>query len=441
MIILEHRRDFYGTLLKILPIVAGGFFILGILCLLFFLGFFRQKSSASYGWSHFSKTADLNSKILNHSLFALHRQESLQLPNIEEELQLRAVNTRPDARDLEKEIGQPRFLLAFRGHLTPLAIRSGQTVYFAIEQPGTTKEAWNGPPAPLSIKDSPTPWKMTPIALEGQIFLEVRNTQEKTEVLLQETQDQPTPFHEKAVASAWFKALKDGKFWLDDCFSPAKEGQVKIGFGKQNTEKVVLASLGDTLFFAAGEWQMGKMELAKGRPLARILAKDDRGITLEAWDETGFFYDTLRLSSLPMASYSFVKVESLFSSLKQRNASEVSCIMGKRRVVLKPGTWWIKTHRGWHRLKRRSEIEDYLSCRLLGELIAVDALESLHGKTLVKGRLIDPLRRHAEPFSLEVAESPGRMKKSIPAPAVEPPSPENKMPRPMPRNRRETASP
>jgi hypothetical protein len=68
--------------------------------------------------------------------------------------------------------------------------------------------------------------------------------------------------------------------------------------------------------------------------------------------------------------------------------------------------------RGWHRLKNRQEKEDYQAYRLLGELIVVDELESFQGRTVLKGRLVDPLRLHVEPFSLQIAESKGRMNKA-----------------------------
>jgi len=319
-----------------------------------------------------------------------------------------------EPKELEKQNGQPRMQISFRGYDVPFALRSGQPVYFGIEK-AASSEIWNGPPAPLTIAPLPTSWKITPIVLEEEIFVEVAFEEDKAEFLLEKTQNAPSPFYDRAKSSEWFQKLKEAKFWMSDCIA-SSEGKAKIGM--QNPQKIVPVSEGDFLFYASGEWQKGEKAFAKGRPLAKIIVANAKGLEALVWDETGFFREKVLISPLTVAPYSFAKLDSLFSSLKQRNSSEVSCIMGKRRVVLKPGNWWIKSAKGWKRLKTRLEMEDYLSYRLLGELIIIEGLESFQGKSVLKGKQIDPCRMNEQPFSLSVAESPGRIKQ----PSLPPPS-------------------
>lgn len=383
----------------------------------FLFSYFRCKEVKAQNLISIDRAREMaiENRLLQQRLFSLRENGESTFLNFTNGLQLYALNTRPDAQQIEHEIGQPQFLLAFHGHFMPLALRSGQPVYFSDEKSNPSLNRVNGPPSPLVISPSPTNWKITPTALEDRVFIQIEDNKIKSELLLHKDASKRTSFHEKAFGSNWFRSLKSAKFWTADRLASeqerSKEDRLKLGFGAQNAENVVVCSVGDYLVFISGRWQAGQLAFAKGRPLAKLLAVSASGLTLTTWDETGFFSQMITIPIIDMAPYAFVRPESLFSSLKQRNNSEVSCIMGKRRVVLKAGTRWIKSQRGWHRLKSRPEIEDYGSYRILGELIIIDGLESFQGRTVIKGRLIDPLRLHIESFSLQVAESPGRTNK------------------------------
>lgn len=409
MVILDIRSKIHTSLFRLLFLASTGCLLITLVSLVAIFALFREtRPEISY-------VVQAPIPIRSFDYLPPHREPLLKF---KEEISLLAMNTRPDAMVLEKENGQPRLQISFRGYPGPLALRSGQPVFFLAEE---VKEGMscNGPPAPLIPVDSPTPWKLTPLALEEEVFVEVCFSDRKGEFLLKREPSHAALFGEKAKNSEWFQTLSSAKFWECDRISPENK-EHKIGFGPQNGERIVPVSPGDFLFYASGEWRKGSLEFAKGRPLAKINSIHAKGIEAIVWDETGFFREKVIISPLIVAPYSFVKLDSLFSSLKQRNASEVSGIMGMRRVVLKPGTWWIKSPKGWKRLKSRLEVEEYMAYRRLGELIIIDGFESFQGKGVLKGRQIDPLRCHEQPFSLAVAESPGRTKN----PMASPPSPQ-----------------
>jgi hypothetical protein len=50
------------------------------------------------------------------------------------------------------------------------------------------------------------------------------------------------------------------------------------------------------------------------------------------------------------------------------------------------------------------QIEDYIHHRLQGELFVFDGLETIQGKTLMKGHLFDTMRSSAQMISFPIAQ-------------------------------------
>ena len=92
-----------------------------------------------------------------------------------------------------------------------------------------------------------------------------------------------------------------------------------------------------------------------------------------------------------------LKPEAMPSKVRLRSASQVSCALGKRRVIIKQGDWLLKTQTGWRNLRRNEEIELYLNHRLKGELLIFDGIEQEQGRSVMKGNL----------FALQVHPDPG----------------------------------
>jgi hypothetical protein len=96
------------------------------------------------------------------------------------------------------------------------------------------------------------------------------------------------------------------------------------------------------------------------------------------------------------------KAEAMPSKIRLRSASQVSCALGKRRVILRVGDWLLKTPTGWRNLRRTDEIQSYLSHRLKGELLIFDAIEKEQGNWVMKGHLFDETRTQQLPLTLSI---------------------------------------
>ncbi len=299
---------------------------------------------------------------------------------------LKSLNTRPDAQTLEQKSGQPRIQLTLHDRRDPLTLRSAETSYITLYP---SSEQFNTSP---SVEKK---YRLTPIVVENSLFVELASEQEVHTLLLEE---HPSPiYHHNSSQFPWLEKLHAAQFWLTDRAGASKE---KIKVGMPGLQDVLLLSSGDFLRYREGAWSKGGLEMAEGCPLAQVLAADKAGLKFLVWDETGFFHQQINITPLSLPPYPFARVETLFSSLKQRSRSEVSGMMGKKRVILRPGTLWLNRPDGWTRLKTVEEIQDYLAYRIIGELIIIDAFDTSPGKCLVKGRQINPLRTDESTFSL-----------------------------------------
>ena len=85
-----------------------------------------------------------------------------------------------------------------------------------------------------------------------------------------------------------------------------------------------------------------------------------------------------------------------------RSSTQVSCLFGKKRLIVKKGDWLVRTASGWRNLRRAEEIEDCLYHRLKGELFIFDSIEKEQGKWTMHGHLFDIQRYFATPVSLPI---------------------------------------
>lgn len=173
----------------------------------------------------------------------------------------------------------------------------------------------------------------------------------------------------------------------------------KIDLGSQ----VLFVEEGDFLCLREGQWAiLEKEESAQFLPLAKIKTITSQGMGLDVWDETGFSVSSVNmgLQQSPKMGY---KVEELFSKVKIKSSSELSCLMGKRRVILRQGDWWLKTEMGWRKLNNLHDIEEYLNHRMRGDLFIFDTVEVVKEKAILKGKFFDQTRTQMSPLLVQTA--------------------------------------
>ncbi len=168
--------------------------------------------------------------------------------------------------------------------------------------------------------------------------------------------------------------------------------KVQIDFGGY----VCFVQEGDLLVWADQMWQEGS---SPELPLAKVTSITSSGVEIEVWDTSGF--REIQVAVPMKATHPMpLKIEEVLTSLRPKATKEITCLLGKRRVVLKAGDWWLKTGTGFKNIRRMQDIEDVLSHRLQGELFIFDEVSSEKGKMTIQGTYFDPTHTHTQPISM-----------------------------------------
>jgi len=99
------------------------------------------------------------------------------------------------------------------------------------------------------------------------------------------------------------------------------------------------------------------------------------------------------------------RAEEVFTRLRQRTSTRVSCRLENRATILKVGDWLIQTDKGWHTIKNSHEIDDILNLKVLGELFIFDSIEDQGGKEVFCGTLFDPMRTEVQTVQLPISQT------------------------------------
>jgi hypothetical protein len=123
---------------------------------------------------------------------------------------------------------------------------------------------------------------------------------------------------------------------------------------------------------------------------------------IQAWDEKGFSDFKVQLTLQP-TTRSNAKIETALSLPRLRNTTQISCVLGKRRMILKKGDFVLKTAAGWHHVRTGQEMESCFKHRIKGDLFVFDGIEKEDGKMIAKGRFFDPMRTQFQTCSVPIA--------------------------------------
>ncbi len=152
--------------------------------------------------------------------------------------------------------------------------------------------------------------------------------------------------------------------------------------------------------FKMGSYSLTGPEKAVG-PIAQLVRGSSQGVDFQVWDETGFSSEKIHLAMESSPKTSF-KMDELMTAIRPRTASEITCQLGKRRVILKEGDWWIRTDRRWKPVRTAADLEACLHHQIAGELFIFEKIETTKGKVTLKGQAFDRMRTFSEPVSLTV---------------------------------------
>jgi hypothetical protein len=311
-----------------------------------------------------------------------HKGISSEFEPLVKELIVIGKNTRPDSGALSTiSIG-----LKTSGDQQQLV--SGQKLFLAVES-GSYKFA-----------HEKTDLSLLPLPMAGSdVLLQIESAEKKEDVVLTTSAFLGSSLEEET----YVQVLKKGKMWAPDLFLHQWGGEEYRDLSaKQKVEidsKVYFLSVGDLLWWDQNEWKIGKPVL-EDAPLAKFVSASGQGMNFDVWNPSGYVSATINVAL--QSSKAPQRAEEAITSVRPRSSSEITCQLGKRRVIVKEGDWWIKTDRRWRSLKTAEDLEAFLHHDIQGELFIFEKVENMKGKTVLKGRCFDKMRTESLPISLVV---------------------------------------
>ncbi len=316
---------------------------------------------------------------LGEESLALSRPLSKELQPLLHDLMLIGVNTRPDQELLCS--------LALRSSAQEKTISLGETLYFE------TKDGR------FLFSDTPTELTFTARALENNLLLCDLKHNEASETC---ALNGSVIFSHALDQEPYIEALKQGAVWGKDVFLTGWGGEeyremtnkAKISVGPD----VHFLKPGDCLFWNGTQWvsEWASQDLG---PIAQLMKATLHGADFQVWDPTGFSTETIHLEAQPSLKTS-LKVGEIMTAIRPRSPSEITCQLGKRRVIVREGDWWIRTDNRWKPVRTAADLEACLNHQIPGELFIFEKVEASKGKVTLKGQAFDRMRTFSEPVSL-----------------------------------------
>ena len=215
-----------------------------------------------------------------------------------------------------------------------------------------------------------------------------------------------------------FLVFDKAKWWRPDQFYEMYGGQEytkvkglqRLAF-EEGQEGVCLVKEGTNLIFKDKRWQVQvNHESMQGYPVAQVIALTTSRMDIKIWDVDGMqVWETSLTPEKPKLT--LIKPEEVFTQIKQRGSSQISCKIGSKTVLLKAGDWLLKTEHGWKNLRTWEEIQKYLSFEIQGDLFVFDGIEKKQGNAIFKGHLFDTMRIQMQEISIPLQVTVKKQKK------------------------------
>jgi len=372
--------------------------LLLLVALLFFIYSFNEKENYTLNISTLNKKNEPLPSRFDYNLVgkgALELSSEIQsfpFPDLSGEILFLAKNTRPDGNLYEVKLQ-----IGLKGSDKSLRITPGQTLYLAYDQEhlNFSKEI-----TPLWIKpkidENGDDWLEMGIELineEGEKLLnEMREFKVKQKWETKRVEEVTDP-----LLKLGSEALKNGKWWGPDKLYEryggdeyqAYKGRERLEIQTGKESKILFINEGDTFIWKDGEWTPSLK--TKGYPMGKVLAISPYKVELMLWDKEGMESVLLTFSKERISLIS-LRAEDIFTRLRRRTSSRVSCRIDNRATILKEGDWLVHTTTGWHTIKNYYEVEALLKLDIMGDLFVFDGLEKSDGKEVFCGTLFNPMR-------------------------------------------------
>jgi hypothetical protein len=317
--------------------------------------------------------------MLGQGPLALTNPVATELQPLLQELILIGANTRPD-HDRACSIA-----LRSSGQKKTLSV--GESVFFETRE------------GKLVFSDESTDLVMTARSIENhQLVCEIKNHNAPTICTLNAS----TIFSNTLQQESYLDSLKKGALWGKDVFLSdwggdeyrAMTSKVKISLGPD----VFFLKPGDCLWWDGTAW-ISHIQSDSTCPVAQFVKASSSGADFQVWDSSGFSCQAVHVEPQTPSKAS-PKLDELITAIRPRSPSEITCQLGKRRVIVREGDWWIRMEDRWRPIRTATDLEACLIHQIPGELFIFEKVETSRGKVLLKGLAFDRMRTASEPISL-----------------------------------------
>ncbi len=201
---------------------------------------------------------------------------------------------------------------------------------------------------------------------------------------------------------SYIEVLKKGAVWGKDVFLSGWGGEeykemmskAKISIGPD----VYFLKPGDCLYWN-GEMWTHELESDVIVPIAQVIKTSSEGTDFQVWDSSGFSSEAVHLE-IQTPPKSSLKIDEAITAIRPRSPTEITCQLGKRRVIVREGDWWIRLDDRWKPVRTIDDLEACLNHQIAGELYIFEKIEASTGKVVLQGRAFDRMRTLSEPLSL-----------------------------------------
>lgn len=319
--------------------------------------------------------------LIGEGSLSLSRTSSSLSEPLLNEIILVGASTRPD-QDHDRIC---TFALRSSGEKRTISI--GETLSF------TQKEG------KVMFSDAKTELSMTPLSLEESLLackIDNNNTSEfcflsASSIFSQPLEKEPftTIFQQSAV---WGKDVFLTGWGGDEYREMLNRVKVSIG------PDVYFLKTGDLLWWDGQMWVQELQTNTMG-PVAQVTKAGINGIDIQIWDVSGFSSQTVHVG-IQTPPKSSLNVGELITAIRPRTPTEITCQLGKRRVIVREGDWWIRSDDRWRAVRTASDLEACLHHQIPGELFIFEKVEASKGNVTLEGRVFDSMRTSSEPVSL-----------------------------------------
>lgn len=316
---------------------------------------------------------------LGQGTLALTPPQAEGLQPILKELVLIGTNTRPDRDRICS--------LALRSSGEKRATPMGEAVFFKAKD------------GKIEFSKDKTDLSFTPLSLEGGMLLCEVKSGEASEIC---SLPSSAIFSCNLSQEPYFETLKNGAVWGRDVFLSGWGGEEY----REMVSKTKISLGADVFFLKPGEclWWDGQMwvsELGSDEvgAVAQLVKGSSQGADFQVWDPTGLSSQMVHVG-IQTSPKKPLKLDELMTAVRARSPSEITCQLGKRRVIIREGDWWIRSDDRWKPVRTAADLEACLLHQIPGELFIFEKVETSKGKVTLHGRSFDRMRTVAEPMSL-----------------------------------------